>query len=222
MAASARQKAWGDIFDGLDVAALGRADLEDQADVVREALARWADSAPGEIRDDVEVLAATVSDLYELLEEHEYDFSALGAGRSRRFALRGTGLSARFNEAAANFERYCGFDLQRPSVAPPQGTSSGGPVILDGELPDGFPQELVPPDSEVVAAGSAGPALTGTFRSTATLDAIREFYEDILGDPNVIDSENFVWSVFRDGQVTAVTVSGTDGDIFIGVSVSGG
>ena len=123
----------GDIFDGLDVAALGRADLEDQADVVREALARWADSAPGEIRDDVEVLAATVSDLYELLEEHEYDFSALGpdAADDSRFVALG---SARFNEAAANFERYCGFDLQRPSVAPPQGTSSGGPVILDGEL----------------------------------------------------------------------------------------
>jgi hypothetical protein len=54
------------------------------------------------------------------------------------------------------------------------------------------------------------------------MEEIREFYEEKLGDPNVIDSQNLIWSVFKDGQVTSVTVSGARGDIFIGVSVSGG
>jgi hypothetical protein len=210
-----------DIFDDLDFAAATSTNLEDQVGAVREALAAWSERAPSEIRDDVEVLVGTLGGFYELLEEYEFDFFTLAqeSADDPRFAALG---SARFEEAAASIERYCGFDIERPSVEPPQdSTDGGGIVMLDGELPEGFPEELVPPESEVESAGRVGPAVTGTFRSTATMEEIREFYEEKLGAPNVIDSQNLVWSVFKDGQVTSVTVSGGRGDIFIGVSVSG-
>ncbi len=129
-----------DIFDGLDFVTATSTNLEDQAGVVREALARWSDGAPSEIRDDVEVLAGAVSGLYELLEEYEFDFFALGqeaADDPRLEALS----SASFETAAANIESYCGFDLQRPSVEPPPETNGGGgTVVLDGELPEGVPR----------------------------------------------------------------------------------
>lgn len=209
------------VFDSLDFAT-SSASLEDQADALGDALDGWAEGAPDEIREDIDILVAAVRGLFELLEEYEFDFLAIGseaADDPRLAALD----SDTFEQAAAALENYCGFNIGRPAVDLPQGTDgSGAGAFTSGSLPDDFPEELIPPDSELELAGSAGPAITAQFHSTATLDTIRDFYEDTLGDATVIDSQNMLWSVFDRGIVTTVTVGGEDGDIFIGVAIAGG
>lgn len=209
------------VFDSLDFAA-DSANLEDQADALGEALERWAAGAPDEIREDVETLAAAVRGLFELLEEYQFDFLAIGseAAEDPRFAALD---SDRFEQAAARLEDYCGFEFDRPAVELPQGTDGGGGggAFTSGPLSDDFPRELIPPDSELELAGGVGVAITAQFRSTATLDTIRDFYEDTLGAATVIDSQNMLWSAFDGGKVTTVTVAGEDGDIFIGVAIAG-
>ena len=154
-------------------------------------------------------------------KEHDYDFLAMAvaAESDPRFAALD---SAEFNTASDRLAEYCGYDIEPPSTGllPSSGTGSGGGGITT-TLPDDFPPELVPPDSVVNFAGNSGPGLAAEFTSTASVEEILAFYEDVLGDVTVRDSESVIWSVFVDDSLKTVTVTGTDGEVSIAVALVG-
>jgi hypothetical protein len=204
-------------------------DLESQFSQLGDALEEWADRAPGEIEDDVEVMVDALRGLIELFEEYDYDFLAIGLGASedpRFLALE----SDEFTAASERVSEFCGYDFEVPSGGLSDGgTSSDGGGSTGGGgggfsgavgLPDDFPEELTPPDSEVTFAGNLGFGDTVSFSSTATIAEIVEYYTDALGDPTASDSESALWSVIGSETLTTVAVTGTDGDLEVVVLIA--
>ena len=216
------------VFDNLDFTAnLGN--LEEQFSGLRAALGRWADNAPGEIEDDVRVLVAGTRGMIDLFEEYNYDFLAIGT--SAIDDPRFTALEdPEFQAASDRVASFCGFDADPPSIGsiPGPGTSPGGGGspggdggFTSGALPDGFPEALEPPNSEIGFAGNIAGAVTAEFSSTSTIEEIREFYEGQLGEPTLVDQESMIWSILDGSSFTNVTVTGTDGDLVIVVAIVG-
>ena len=92
---------------------------------------------------------------------------------------------------------------------------------MAGGLPDDFPEELIPPDSEIEFAGNVGFGLTVQFTSSATIEEMVAYYEDALGAPTFVTNESATWSIIEADKLTTVTVTGTDGALEIGVAIVG-
>lgn len=227
------------VFDELDFSG---ATAEIDYGEVKDALKDWEKSAPGEVKDDVKVLADGVRGLLELLEENEGNFLAMAMAAEsdpRMLALD----SAAFNAASDRLDEYCGYAIgdfgdsgasdgmsggstdsgssdsgSSDSGSSDSGSAGGGFSGAMG-LPDDFPTELVPPDSELTFAGSIAGALTGEWASTMTIEEVLAYYSDEYGDPMYVDSESALWSIVDGDQLISVNVAGTDGDLTISVVI---
>ena len=196
------------------------AELEQQLAGLSDLLDEWADRAPGEIRGDVEVVAAALQEFYGLLQEYDFDFFAIAqqAPDDPRFANLDR---PEFTEAADRISAYCGFDLGAPTGQMPgsgDAMDDGGGSSIAG-LPDGFPEALIPPDSAVFGSTDIGAGVAAQFTSTASLEELRAFYDAALGPGQMIDADNYSWTVIDGSGVTSVTVGSSDVTRFIGVSV---
>jgi len=192
--------------------------LEADVDELNKLLDRWADDAPSEIRGDVRVIVDALHGFFEILEENDFDFIAIATSASndpRFLALD----SDQFQAATDRLSEYCGYDIDPPQAPGPDLSGRPGAPggLPDGELPDDFPEALIPPNSEIEFAGLVGPGIGAQLTSTATFDEVIAFYEDVLGDATVTSDESTIWSIFEDGALTTVTVLGTDGDVEIGI-----
>jgi hypothetical protein len=207
------------VFDGFE-ATTDLADLETQFSQMSDILDDWADGAPSEIKDDAQIIARAVRGLIELFEENDYDIIAVGTSATddpRVLALD----SDEFVAATDRLSEYCGYDIAPPLDGPTLSLEPGSAGDLgDGTLPDDFPAELIPPDSTVEFAGLIGPGIGAQFTSTATIDKILAFYEDVLGPPTVTSDESTIWSIFEDNTLTTATISGVDGNVDIAITIS--
>ena len=200
------------VFDGMDFTTPG--DLEAQLGGVSSALDAWVDNAPSDIRDDASVAAETMRGLIELLEEYDYGLLATmasAAGDPRFVALE----SSAFTEATNRISEYCGIEVEAPTVGGGAGDTPFNPTFGEGELPEDFPDELVPPASEVGLTAVAGLGATIEFQSTGTLEEIKDFYNDVLGQPSFSDGESTVWLEFSASGGRTVPVIGSDGELLI-------
>lgn len=207
------------VFDGFE-ATTDLADLEAQFSKMSDILDDWADDAPSEIRADAQIIVNSVRGLIEVSEENDYDLIAVALNAEddpRILALD----SDDFLTATDRLSEYCGYDVAPPLDGPTLSLDPGSPGDLgDGTLPDDFPEELIPPDSMVEFAGLIGPGIGAQFTSTATIDKILAFYEDVLGPPTVTSDESTIWSIFENNTLTTATIMGTDGDVEIGITIS--
>lgn len=207
------------VFEGFDP--LSDLDnLEAEVGEMNKLLDRWADDAPSEIRADVRVIVDAMHGFFEILAENEYDFMAIATSAStdpRFLALD----SDAFQTATDRLSEYCGYDIDPPQASGPELSGSPGAPggLPEGELPEDFPEALIPPASEIEFAGLVGPGIGAQFTSTASFDEVIAFYEEVLGDATVTSDESTIWSIFEDGALTTVTVLGTDGDVEIGIAL---
>ncbi len=194
-------------------------------------LDRWANDAPSEIRSDVGIIVDTMKGFFELLEENDFDFMAvaLAAEDDPRLAALD---STKFNAAVDRLNEYCGYDIESAvdtgsnsgsgtatAVSGSGSSAAGG--FAQGTLPEGFPENLIPPDSTIGASGDFGVGSAVEFASTATLNDVIEFYKNELGDPMFSSPSNgTLWSVIDGTKATSVTISGSDGDVQIVVTSS--
>jgi hypothetical protein len=202
------------IFGSLDFANV--TDMESQFSDLGDALDEWADRAPGEIEDDVELMVDTIRGLIELLEEYDYDFLAIGLSASddpRFLALE----SDEFTAASERVSEFCGYDFDAPSSGSSSsdggGSSGGGGFAGAVELPEDFPEGLIPPDAELEFVADLGFGLTVQYTSTATVSEITDYYTDAMGDPLFAAADSASWFATEGGTATTVTVSIVDGDL---------
>lgn len=198
------------VFDSTHFTNFG--DLKSEFEKLDDALDALQDNAPNDIEDDVDTVVDTLRGLIELLEENDYNFVALASAQDdpRLLALD----SDEFNEASDRVGDYCGFDIGDSGdggglSVPGGGGSPGGSFSVD--LPEDFPSELVPPDSEVGAVVDAGFGLTVEFTSSSTTEEVKAYYEDELGTPTFADSESVLWT----NASQTVTITGTDGNVTV-------
>lgn len=198
--------------------------LEAQFEALDDHLDDWADDAPGEIEDDVEFVTERLRGLIDLLRENNFNFLALATSQDdpRLTALD----SSEFTEATDRIGDFCGFDFNAPSPSGGvpgglggSGGSDGSPGTDGGSFTDGaLPEELIPPDSEVEGTINVGVAQIVQFNSTATIDQIRDYYNERLGDPLSASSDGIVWLNVQ--GTNTVTVSGASGALMIGISTA--
>ena len=163
--------------------------------------------------------------MIELLEEHDYDFLAMVSNASADPRLAAI-QSPAFTEATNRIAAYCGIEIDAPALDGGSATGAGAPLnptFDEGTLPDNFPEELIPPSSEVGLTADAGLGLTVQFTSTATREEALAFYEAVFGPPTFSDDEATLWSDFAGSSARTVTLGGSDGALaIVVVIVSGG
>jgi hypothetical protein len=200
-------------FDPMEGVSL-TADPESLRNAIENAVSQIdeiVDRAPGEIRDDVEVLAGGMRDLADLLDEYDYSFTALMQAFDEG-SLELPFDDAAFEEAADNIAEYCGIDPA--DAGGDTDTTSGGVVGGPGvDLPDDFPADLVPPDSTVEGVFNAGGVATASFTTTADFDELVAYYTDQLGEPLATTNDQVSWSTFGDSGITSVTIVGNADDV---------
>ena len=163
------------------------ADVEAKATEYLAFLDEAVDKAPGEIKADVLLIANTARSFFGLFAEYDYDFLSLPQDDPRLLAFDDPEI-----EAASNrIEEYCGWETNDPAA---------GSGIESEPVPEGFPDELLPPGSLVFTTdmGAAG-VLFGT---DAEYDDVVAYYEGLLG---ATASESGVGSV-----AIQATYNGTD------------
>ena len=153
--------------------------------------------APGEIADDVAVVADAARQFAALLEEADYQIINIDPEDERMAAFDDGSI----DQATNNIAEYCGWDLD---VLDGSGDLGGSGAAGNGEfgsdaMPDTIPEELVPPSVEGVNDnGVAGVNIV----SSASFDELVGFYTDAIGDP---DSE-FGGTATFSGTVAGTTV----------------
>lgn len=208
------------VFNGFDFTGAG--DLEATLGSLGPALEAWIENAPSEIRDDARLASETMRGLIELLEENDYNVFALGgaAAADPRFAAI---ESPEFTAATDRIAAYCGIEV--PAAPALDGGAAGGgtapfnPTFGEGTLPEDFPEELIPPSSQVGVTADAGLGLTVQFMTTATIDEVIEFYTDLLGSPLASDSDGTIWSQISASSGATVSVMELDGAVIVTVVV---
>ena len=205
-------EAQDDVEFGLDPASL-RESMETSVAALEQA----RELAPGEIRNDVDLVATTFAGFAELLEEYGYDFLAIaqGAADDPRF------LAFEEDELVTATERigeFCGIDLGA-GVGTGDAEPPGGD---DGESGDGgdLAAALTPPGVTESSAMGSGTTL---FSSDASFQEAVDFYLDVLGPALFVneDEQSAVWSTVYEGAAVSVNVSGQDGGLEILVAVLG-
>lgn len=211
-----------DNFDDLDFT--NTSNLKDQFEAIDDGLEDWADNAPDEIEDDINLVVDAMRDLIQVLRDNDFNILALATSGDDPFTALDT---AEFNAATERIGDYCGFDFDSPGGSIPGGNSGGstgggsssggstGGGFVTGSLPDDYPSEIIPPDSEVGAVIDLGFGLTVEFMSTATIDEIKDYYEAELGNATFADSESILWIATLDEKTANVSVNGTDGNLTV-------
>lgn len=175
----------------------------------REALATAQDLAPAEISGDIALFVEAYDGFVSLLEEYDYDLTALALQASddpRLLAFETEELAA----ASRRIGAFCGADL---GFEPDEGTADGDGDGGDGEYGD-VPDVLVPPD--IIEAFDMGPG-TVLFRSGATFEEIVDFYTQAMGEALFVDNgeQAGVWQARIDGVVRSVNVSAGESSVEI-------
>lgn len=186
-------------------------DLRDAVTGVLSDLQQAAAMAPSEIEDDVNLFVDAYAGLAEFLEEYEWNFfavpeDALDDPRLNRFD------DADIEEAANNIEAYCGFEFIESGpgdTPPPAGPGNGGGPLPGAEIPDDFPEDLIPPDGTVLATVEVGGAQSITLDVESTLDNLVEFYTELLGPPTGTTPDGALWVATFNGTSTTVALAET-------------
>lgn len=175
-------------------------DLEGEIERLLAMMAEAEAAAPDEIADDVRTLFNAFRELAALLAEYEYDLMAIPPDDPRL-----TGMDTpELEQAANNVAAYCGIDIDASGGDDGAPTGGAGAFLVgDDELPEDFPEALIPPMLEGVSDNGAAGLLLG---SSAPLEEVIAFYTDLLGDPSFEDSESATYSGQVDGQMLFVNV----------------
>jgi hypothetical protein len=197
----------------LDVFSIGSAaDLESSINTILASLDEAAANAPREIADDFSVLRQAFIDFSSLLAEYEYDFFAIAAGAESDPRLLAFETEA-IEQAAENIAAFCGVDIDDTDGGSATGPP-GGSGIFSGDLPEGFPEELVPPGLVTVESFSASGVATSSLTTTASFDELVEFYTAAMGGPlAVFDTGDGRGAQFlSDDEGRTISVTLAEGD----------
>ena len=180
------------------------------------AINQAASIAPGAVEQDVQLFATAFGGLYDFFDEYDWMLLSIPedafATDPRILAMDDPALT----EAGDNIADFCGIeDFADPGFNPGDGGSAGGgntgtPAPLPGaELPDGFPDELVPPNGVVLFNVNAGGGVSVTFSAEGDTDDIIEYYRDILGAPvqELEEPKGAFWVTTYEGQQLSLTVA---------------
>jgi hypothetical protein len=202
----------GDYAEDLDLSPIGmspediQALFEDNLDAIKQA----EGIAPSEIRGDVGLFVDAYGGFVELMREFEYNFLAMGTSAlddPRLLAMEDPELEA----AGERIEAFCGIEGQFIQTPPSSdgGSDGSGGVVPGATLPDDFPDALVPPGGQVVAAIDVGGSQTVGFELDGSGDDVIAYYTEILGDPLFQSSEPFgaAWSAGYEGETVNVTMA---------------
>ncbi|GMQ86550.1 MAG: hypothetical protein BMS9Abin07_2132 [Acidimicrobiia bacterium] len=140
--------------------------------------------APSELEDAVDTLFSGFADFVNALADIDYDpFTNQAAFLEDPRVMYLD--SAEYTEAGAAVDEYCGDSPDTGTVGPPSSIPGGGTVPPSGgssaDLPDAFPDDLVPPGVTNVESISAGGVFSVTFTSDASFDDVVAFFTDAVG-----------------------------------------
>ncbi len=183
------------------------ANLEEQVQDLLALIDQMEANAPGEIAADVAVMADAARLMAEIFAEYDYDLLSIPPDDPRFLAFQAPELE----EASRNIAAYCGIDIDDVNAATDDGGIVGG--IGTSELPEDFPEALVPPGLEGLDNAGAG----GVFiSSSATFDEAYAFYQELLGDPADQSQGSATFSGVFEGQQRIVNITDNlDGSILI-------
>lgn len=193
---------------------ISAAEFEERFRANLAAIEMAADIAPSEVADDVNLFVGAFRGFVELLDEYDFNFLAMGdqaLNDPRLTALDNAELEA----AGDRIEAFCGFEPGEfitpgsPDDGEPGGTVEPG--VLGTELPEGFPEGLVPPNGQVVASVSIGGATSVTFDIEGVTDDVIAFYTAELGPPVTVlpQPKGALWASSVDGATLSVVVAET-------------
>lgn len=141
--------------------------------------------APSELENEVDILFTGFEGLVDALADIDYDpFTNQAAfiADPRVEYLD----SAEYEAAGTAVDEYCG-DSPSAGGLDPATTITGGTVPSaggsSGEIPDGYPDDLIPPGVTNVESVGAAPAFSVTFTTDASYDDTVQFFTDEFGPP---------------------------------------
>jgi len=165
----------GQLVDGIDFLS---SDVEQEINQRLAVIARVEAEAPGEIADDVAVIADAARTFADILADADCQILNVDQNDPRLAAFDDGSL----DEASENIADFCGWDFD------PQNGGSvdvGGPDTSGGfgddEIPGSIPEAIVPPNIDGVNDnGAAGVNIA----SSSSFGDLVTFYTDVIGEPD--------------------------------------
>ena len=198
--------------------------LEDAMDRTLDLADQAADIAPSELDNEVDILFTGFEGLVDALADINYDpFTNQAAfiADPRVVYLD----SAEYETAGTAVDEYCGDSPDNGTADPPTtvpGTvpSTGG---SSGEIPDGYPDDLIPPGVTNVESVGAAPAFSVTFTTDASYDDTVQFFTDAFGPPasDIDAGAGKIAQWVPEAPYAAVIVTEEDGTVRAFVAVTG-
>ena len=164
--------------------------------------------APSEIAGDVGLFVDAYGDFIDFMDDFDFNFLAISEAAQddpRLTALEDPELEA----AGKRIEDFCGIEGDFIATPPSSSGGGGGAVLPTATLPEGFPDELVPPGGQVVASFDVAGTKTVGFELDSSSDDVIAYYTGILGDPLFESSEPLgaAWSAQYEGSDVNVTMA---------------
>lgn len=177
-----------EINDGLDTLfGLDAAAIEDRVQDILDRASQAVDAAPSEIEDAAMVLLDGFTGFAEFLSDINYDLINNQAAFTTDPRVLALDMPP-YTDAAAEVEAYCGVvddGVTAPTIpgtgitVPDSVPSAGG----SNQVPDNFPDELVPPGVSNVESIDTPGAYSVTFMTDASFDEVVAFYTNAEGPP---------------------------------------
>ena len=192
--------------------------IEDAMQTTLQVANQAADTAPGAIRDDVNLLLSGFRDFVDALADFDYDvINNLDAFQNDPRVMNLD--SPEYEAASQAVDAFCGNDDAGPTAPTIPGTNitvpptvgSLPPGVLSGDLPDNFPAGLVPPGELTVQTFDAGVSYQVTFMTNASFDDVVASYTLELGAPTTeinIEGANSAQWFQADGSIIIVQEAG--------------
>ncbi len=184
-------------------------ELESILRATNDAIDQAAQTAPSEIRADVQMYADAYGGFIEILDELDFNFLAFNDDMlddPRLLALEDPALE----EAGERISAYCGID-DFLVAGPGAVGGTGGPddELPEVDLPDDFPTELVPPGGKAVVSLDISGSKSVTFDVESSADDVIAYYSGVIGEPTVEmnDPDGALWSTQYGGSTVNVVVS---------------
>ena len=163
--------------------------------------------APAEIAADVGVIANAAREFAALLAEADYQIVNIDPEDDRMAAFDDGSI----DQAAENIAAWCGWELEALDGGD-DGGDDGLVVVGNDPIPEDLPEALVPP--EVAGADDNGAAGLN-IASSASIDEVLEYYEDLLGAPLSTDGDTVTFNGTVEGKTAVVIVQPITGGLVL-------
>ena len=191
--------------------------IEDAMQTTLQVANQAADTAPGAIRDDVNLLLSGFRDFVDALADIDYDvINNLDAFQNDPRVMNLD--SPEYEAAGQAVDAFCGNDgdptaptIPGTNIPVPPTDGSLPPGVLSGDLPDNFSAGLVPPGELTVQTIDTGVGYQVTFMTNASFDDVVASYTLELGAPTAeinIEGANSAQWFQTDGSIIIVQEAG--------------